>query len=1024
MNIFKNIIDKVVDAFSSSKELKMNDYDETNYDDKIVACNEILETKYDDKIVPYNEILESKNGILIALLSKIAKSDGVISVNESNYISKQIDSFQIKEEIRHIYSEEIINQEKDNTSNIQELCRNLLGLDENESKIFIKNLVDITKVDNKFYENQYKILSDIMTFINLPEDSIKEFQIELLEKPNEECKKLYQKLYILKLEKEDIESKIEEIEYRAFKTYGKIKLELLSLKKDISKKCMDEYKNYLKIYDKYENYKNNKRPILEDEVFNNICKLNILEQKIDYCKSEISNLERNIEELKKNEFLRIGDKIQYLMLEKELLNEELESIQNKRQNKTKIIVVTEDIELKKLKQKLKRLETKFQQLIEEKTEYLNDIEEFNTQYSLHLGELIRTILNLKKEILYKRTIKNQKLKKHYKANKDICDETKQTIDELKNTVSELEEILENIDKDDENYEEISSAYNEIKEELEKLEDELILQEEKLEKTEEELKENEIFEEEYEDAKATYEQFDDEYEHIKDTQKDVIKLDEEQQKELKILFKKAAKLCHPDIVADELKEKALEIMQSLNDAYSKKDIEQVKKILLNLESGTTFKTVSSDIEDKELLLNKIKEFEQNISDLKDEIKTLKDDDTFTTILQVDNWDEYFEELKNELTEQKANLEKEAMEVLAEKEEIEEWIQKLWDWADENNISNGKLSRKKEKLLAMSTIDFTGLKLKNICKEIFNLKNVTTFSLWDNDISFLPNEIVNFTNLKKLNLRGNPNLAISPNQKEWIEALRGKCSVFIDSVKYITEETLEIQIDKYSSIKTSEILEENSDYSKYIKSIENIKFEKIRKYCENLSKDNRTDDMQKYLAQNGKMYKALIYDALEQFISKLDNQTITLVDWGSNQGIASMLVLDYIKEKQLDIKVSQVILVDDDTKILSRAMAQVEALSQDNIQIISIKNDDDNLLDKIKTNRNTIALNLFANDKIPIDVKVINDGIYEDFIMCLSHENIEFVDKIYNDFNNSTNIQDLSIRDGNIGRYQRYERIFKI
>jgi hypothetical protein len=81
VNIFKNIIDKVVDAFSSSKEFKINDYDETNYD---------------DKIVPYNEILESKNGILIAILSKIAKSDGVISVNESNYISKQIDSFQIR----------------------------------------------------------------------------------------------------------------------------------------------------------------------------------------------------------------------------------------------------------------------------------------------------------------------------------------------------------------------------------------------------------------------------------------------------------------------------------------------------------------------------------------------------------------------------------------------------------------------------------------------------------------------------------------------------------------------------------------------------------------------------------------------------------------------------------------------------------------------------------------------------------------------------------------------------------------
>ena len=570
------------------------------------------------------------------------------------------------------------------------------------------------------------------------------------------------------------------------------------------------------------------------------------------------------------------------------------------------IVKYEDKELKELKQQLKKLEIKFQELIEEKTEYLNDIEEFNTQYSLHLGELIRTILNLKKEILYKKTIKNQKLKKQYKANKDICDEIKQTIVELKNTVTELEEILETLDKDDENYEEISNAYNEIKEELEKLENELILQEEKLEKTEEELIENEIFEEEYEEAKATYEQFDDEYEHIKDTQKDVIKLDEEQLKELKILYKKAAKLCHPDIVADELKEKAHEIMQSLNDAYSKKNIEQVKKILLSLENGTTFKTVSSDIEDKELLLNKIKEFEQNISDLEDEIEHIKLDDTFTTITQLDNWDEYFEELKNELTEQKDNLEKEAMEVLE----------------DEN---------------------------KDISKE------------------------------------------------------------------------KEIIIEKHKT-KNLVIQKENSDYSKYIKSIENIKFEKIRKYCENLSKDNSTDDMQKYLAQNGKMYKALIYDALEQFISKLDNQTITLIDWGSNQGIASMLVLDYIKEKQFDIKVSQVILVDDDTKILSRAMAQVEALSQDNIQIIAIKNDDDNLLDKIKTN--TIALNLFANDRIPIDFKVINDVIYKDFIICLSNENIEFVDNIYNDFNNSTNIQDLSIRDGNIGRYQRYERIFKL
>ena len=694
----------------------------------------------------------------------------------------------------------------------------------------------------------------------------------------------------------------------------------------------------------------------------------------------------------------------------------------KRKPNTKIkkeLLVSEDIEIKELKQKLKSLEEVLEQLVEEKTEYLTNIEEFNTQYNLHLGELLKTILSLRKEILYKKTIKQQKLKDKYEKDIKTYEDTKVTIDEIKETIVQLEEVLENIDEDNEDYTEIKNAYDELQVELETLESELKVQEKELEKAKEFI-ENEDIKNDYEEAKTHYKQYENEYENVKKAQKENIKLNDEEKIELKKLYKKAAKLCHPDIVPDELKEKAHKIMQELNEAYSKQDLNKIKSILTSLETtGFGLLVVSDSIDDKEILRAKLEEFKENIFILEEEIEDIKLDDTFVTISELDDWDEYFENLINELQTKKAKLEKEASEIL---DAVEDWVKTIWTWADENNITNGKLSRQKENLLATTTIEFIGLKLKNIPKELCELENLTTLVLWDNDISFLPDEIVNFTNLKKLNLRGNPNLAISPNQKEWIEALRGKCSVFIDSVKYLEEETLEIQIDKYSSIKTSEILEENSDYSRYIQSIENIKFEKIRKYCENLSKDNSTDDMQKYLAQNGKMYKALIYDALEQFISKLDNQTITLIDWGSNQGIASMVVLDYIKEKQLDIKVSQVILVDDDTKILSRAMAQVEALSQDNIQIIAIKNDDDNLLDKIKTN--TIALNLFANDRIPIDFKVINDVIYKDFIICLSNENIEFVDNIYNDFNNSTNIQDLSIRDGNIGRYQRYERIFKL
>jgi DNA repair exonuclease SbcCD ATPase subunit len=173
------------------------------------------------------------------------------------------------------------------------------------------------------------------------------------------------------------------------------------------------------------------------------------------------------------------------------------------------LIVYEDSELSSLKFELKALESKLQNLIEQKTEYLSDIEEFNSEYNLHLGVLIKAILNLKIEILYKQTIKQVRLKEKYKENLQTFEETKETIEELKNTIAELEEALEGIDEDDEEYEELIKAHKELQEEIEKLEKELENQEEELEKTKEFI-EDETIEEEYEEAKANF----DEYEKIK------------------------------------------------------------------------------------------------------------------------------------------------------------------------------------------------------------------------------------------------------------------------------------------------------------------------------------------------------------------------------------------------------------------------------------------------------------------------------------------------------------------------------
>ena len=51
----------------------------------------------------------------------------------------------------------------------------------------------------------------------------------------------------------------------------------------------------------------------------------------------------------------------------------------------------EDKELQSLKLELKILEKKLQKHSAEKNEYLNNIDEFNAQYNLKLGELIQKL---------------------------------------------------------------------------------------------------------------------------------------------------------------------------------------------------------------------------------------------------------------------------------------------------------------------------------------------------------------------------------------------------------------------------------------------------------------------------------------------------------------------------------------------------------------------------------------------------------------------------------------------------------
>lgn len=556
------------------------------------------------------------------------------------------------------------------------------------------------------------------------------------------------------------------------------------------------------------------------------------------------------------------------------------------------VTLYEDKEVQGLKLELKALEKKLQSLSEQKNEYLNDIDEFNRLYHLKLGSLIQNILKLKQEILQKE-IENRN--KRYEEETSLHVETKDIISEVEKRVEELREFLKNIDKDDENYEEINQAYKELKENLKELEDELKKQEESIEKLEDEIKDKE-----YEEAKADYEEFSDEYEHIKQDSTDICTISEDEKIKLKKLFRKASRLCHPDIVVDELKAQAHKIMQMLNSAYSRKDLKKVKKILKNLKKGIAFDVASDKIDDKKILRAKIKELRAKIKNVDKEIVIIKQDDTFEIISQLDDWDEYFKDIKDTLEKEKERLREQSGDLLGD---------------DKKNSKSNTV--------------------KNTIKQ------------------------------------------------------------------------------------------ENSAYAKHIEAIEQPTFEKIRRYCSNLVDDDSADALHVELAKNGKMYKALIYDAMEQFLEDLEDESLTLIDWGCGQGLASALVIDYINEKELDIDIKKVILIEKDEKKLSRAMLHVDVLKEDEFDIKALYVKANTLLKESDIDKSTITLNLIANNHMPIDFADIDfKTLGRAYFVCLSNTDKNFINDIYKNLSTLLDIQNMSIRDDKIGRYERCEKIFRL
>jgi len=116
------------------------------------------------------------------------------------------------------------------------------------------------------------------------------------------------------------------------------------------------------------------------------------------------------------------------------------------------------------------------------------------------------------------------------------------------------------------------------------------------------------------------------------------------------------------------------------------------------------------------------------------------------------------------------------------ENEDWMERLWQWADENSIEDLEqtinklgeecitgLPKNRKDLLRLTQLDLGGYDLQTLPKEIVKLTHLTSLFVSGTTLTELPDEIISLTNLVELDLSDNPRLILTLEQESWIHDL---------------------------------------------------------------------------------------------------------------------------------------------------------------------------------------------------------------------------------------------------------------
>lgn len=122
------------------------------------------------------------------------------------------------------------------------------------------------------------------------------------------------------------------------------------------------------------------------------------------------------------------------------------------------------------------------------------------------------------------------------------------------------------------------------------------------------------------------------------------LSDEDKKELKSLFRKGSKKCHPDLVTSEHHDAAAQMFRELREAYDGGDLEQLRILVTRAEAGlfeSSREAQDSDEQKKERLKARIGSIREAMQRAKIHVEAIKRSQTYQVMTEHADWGGLFE-----------------------------------------------------------------------------------------------------------------------------------------------------------------------------------------------------------------------------------------------------------------------------------------------------------------------------------------------------------------------------------------------